>query len=82
MAIPHRLIASKVGKVGKVGYTWTMSTSDQKFTTIASTTVDSRRRVVLGKTTAQPGDTYLIQQHPDGRIQLVPTKQIHVQEDR
>jgi hypothetical protein len=59
-----------------------MSTSDQKFTTIASTTVDSRRRVVLGKTTAQPGDVYLIQQHPDGRIQLVPAHQIQIQEDR
>jgi hypothetical protein len=58
-----------------------MSTPDQKFTTIASTTVDDRRRVVLGKTTAQPGDVYLVQQHPDGRIQLVPAARIYTQED-
>ncbi|UJW36966.1 hypothetical protein L3Q67_45205 (plasmid) [Saccharothrix sp. AJ9571] len=48
-----------------------MSTPDE-FRTVTSTTVDARRRVVLGKTTAQPGDVYLVQQHPDGRIQLVP----------
>src|SRR5699024_7015168 len=53
------------------GYIASMSAAEG-YELVDVTTVDDRRRVVLGKTTATPGGRYAVYVHDNGNVLLVP----------